>query len=131
MTRRLLAASRAASVLALLLAWPAFADTVEPPNISPPDSWAPRQAATLRVLNKLDSTVQSLTVHVGETAHVQTLSVTLRACAVRPPDLPADATAHLSVSNGDASFDNWILQNEPSINMFEDPVYDIQLAGCA
>ncbi len=85
------------------------------------------------MLNKLDSTVQTLNLHVGETAKLQTLSITLRACAVRPDGLPEDATAQLSVADsrdGEPGFEGWILEKEPSLNMLEHPVYDIQLAGC-
>ncbi len=109
------------------------ADVVTPPTISAPDSWVQRQSGTVRVLNKIDSTVQSLSLKVGETAKLQTLSITLRACAVRPDDLPRDAAAHLSVADsrqGAPDFDGWILQNEPAANMLEHPVYDIHLAGC-
>jgi hypothetical protein len=106
---------------------------IAPPAISPPDSWQPRDTGTLRVLNKLDSTVEPVTLKVGQTVHLQSLSITLQACDVRPADLPADATAHLQVADsrdGQPGFDGWILQNEPAVNMLEHPVYDIQLAGC-
>ncbi len=125
------------AALALLAALPAGAARAQdatPPSLSPPDSWQPRQSGTLRVLNKIDSTVRSLTLHLGETVRLQTLQITLRGCAVRPPDLPADAAAHLAVSDSreDAqTFDGWILQNEPAASMVEHPVYDIQLAGCS
>ncbi len=124
----------------LAVAWPlawaaaSSAETVQPPTISSPDAWVARQSATLRVLNKIDSTVRSVTIPVGGTATVQSLSIRLQACAVRPDDLPQDAAARLSVSEsaGDApAFDGWILQNEPAANMFEHPVYDIQLAACS
>jgi len=120
----------------LLLAWPGAmrAETVAPPSISPPDSWVQRNTGALRVLNKLDSTVQTLTLKVGETTTLQTLSITLLACAIRPDDLPADATAHLKVVDArpeQPGFEGWILKREPGINMFEHPVYDIQLAGCS
>jgi hypothetical protein len=120
-------------IAALLSPGLAGAEVVTPPTISPPDTWVPRTAGTLRVLNKLDSTVQTLTVHVGDTAHLASLAITLEACAVRPDDLPADATAHLKVVDSrpdQPGFDGWILQQEPAINIFEDPVYDIQLASC-
>jgi hypothetical protein len=111
----------------------ARAEVVTPPTISPPDTWLQRTAGTLRVLNKLESTVQTLALHVGETAHLASLTITLEACAVRPDDLPADSTAHLKVvdSRSDQpAFEGWILQREPAINIYEHPVYDIQLAGC-
>jgi hypothetical protein len=125
--------SCAVLILALSLPGIAAAEVVTPPAISPPDTWVQRQAGTLRVLNKLDSTVQTLTLHVGQTTQLQSLSITLEACAVRPDDLPADATAHLKVTDSrpdQPGYDGWILQQEPAINLFEHPVYDIQLAGC-
>ncbi len=119
----------------LALAQPgAVAETVTPPALSPPDSWVPRQNGTLRVLNKLNSTVTTLTLHVGEARTLQSLTVRLRACAVRPPDLPRDATAQLTVTDsreGAPGFEGWILANEPAAAMLEHPVYDIQLAGCS
>ncbi len=121
-------------LLAVLAASHAWAESVTPPTISAPDTWQPRQTGTVRVLNKTDSTLQSLTLRVGETTHLQSLSITLQGCAVRPPDLPADAAAHLVVTDSrqDApAFDGWLLLNEPAANMFEHPVYDLQLAGCA
>ena len=84
-------------------------------------------------MNKLDSTVQTLSLHVGETVTFQSLKISLVGCAIRPPDLPADAGAHLTVVDsrpGMEPYDNWILKNEPAINMYEHPVYDIQLASC-
>ena len=122
------------ALLFLCVTLPAFAEPVTPPEISPPDTWQPRQSGTLRLLNKLDSTTNTLTMHVGETRRVESLSITLKACDVRPPDLPQDATAQLSVVDsreGAPGFDGWILANEPAAAMFEHPVYDIRLAGCA
>jgi hypothetical protein len=119
--------------LLIVLAGPALADPVPAPVISPPDTWVPKQSGTLRVLNKLESTVQTVTLRVGQSQTLQSLSITLQACEVRPPDLPQDSTAHLAVTNSqndDAGFNGWILQNEPAANMLQDPVYDIQLAGC-
>ncbi len=106
---------------------------VSPPTISAPDTWVKSPSGTLRVLNKLDSTVQSVTLAVGQTISFESLSITLQACDVRPPDLPQDAAAHLVVTDsrgGEPGFDGWILQKEPAVNMLEHPVYDIQLAGC-
>jgi hypothetical protein len=121
------------AAVCLLASVAAHAETATPPVLPPPDSWVPHQAGTLRVLNKLDSTVQVLNLHVGETAKLQSLSITLRACAIRPEGLPEDATAQLSIVDsleGQPGFEGWILEKEPSLNMLEHPVYDVQLAGC-
>ena len=117
----------------VFVAFPALAESVTPPDISPPDTWQPRQSGTLRLLNKLDSTTSTLTLHVGETRRVESLSITLKACDVRPPDLPQDAAAQLTVADsreGAPGFDGWMLANEPAAAMLEHPVYDIRLASC-
>jgi hypothetical protein len=120
--------------VALLLATSAGAEEVKPPDLSPPDTWQPRQSGTLRVMNKIDSTVASVTLHVGETTTFQSLQITLSGCFVRPPDLPADAAAHLVIADkrpDQPGFNGWVLKNEPALNMLEHPVYDVQLAGCS
>ena len=86
------------------------------------------------MLNKLDSTVTTLTLKVGESKTLQSLTIRLHACAIRPADLPQDATAQLSVADSREAapgFEGWILANEPAAAMLEHPVYDIQLAGCS
>ncbi|MGR3717025.1 MAG: DUF2155 domain-containing protein [Thermohalobaculum sp.] len=126
--------TRAALLLAALLATAARAEEIKPPDLSPADSWQKRDTATLRVLNKIDSTVETISVRTGDTIRYQTLSITLAGCYVRPADLPADATARLTIvdtRDGMSAFSGWILQKEPALNMLEHPVYDILLAGCA
>jgi hypothetical protein len=103
-------------------------------DISPPDAWVARTTATLRVMNKIDSTVQSLTVPVGGTGQYESLSIKVSGCFVRPPDLPADAAAHVDITDNrpdQPGLNAWILKNEPALNMLQHPVYDVQLAGCA
>jgi len=118
----------------LLLCAPAYAaEPVPPPTISAPDSWVPKPNAVVRVLNKIDSTVQEITLKPGEVVTVQSLNLSMQGCFVRPQDLPADATAHLKIDDtrpDNPGFDGWILKNEPSLNMLEHPVYDVQLVGC-
>ena len=52
--------------------------------MSPPDTWVAKGGAVLRVLNKIDSTVQELTLKAGETQQVQSLSLSVEGCFVRP-----------------------------------------------
>jgi len=103
-------------------------------ELSPPDAWLPRRGGTLRVMNKIDSTVQTLSVPVGGSVTYQSLTIKMSGCFVRPPDLPADAAAHLTITDSrpdQPGFDAWMLQKEPALNMLEHPVYDVQLVGCA
>lgn len=122
-----------AMVSVLCVAASALGQEVKPPDLSPPDSWEPRQTGTLRIMNKIDSTVQELTLHTGQTVQYESLSVTLTACFVRPPDLPADAAARLTIIDSRPEtprFSGWMLKREPALNMLEHPVYDVQLVGC-
>ena len=123
-----------ALLLAIASARPASAaEEVKPPDMSPPDTWQPVQQGSLRIMNKIDSTMETITVKVGTTTTYQSLALTLSGCFVRPQDLPADAAAHLKIEDhrpDSRGFDGWILKREPALNLFEHPVYDVQLAGC-
>jgi hypothetical protein len=123
----------AGMLVALVAGRAAGAEEIKPPDLSPPDSWQPRQSGTFRVMNEIDNTVQAVTIGVGAQVQFQTLTLKLSGCFVRPPDLPEDAAAHLAISDtreGGAAFDGWMLKKEPALNMLEHPVYDVQLAGC-
>lgn len=119
---------------ALAVAAPCLAaEEVKPPDLSPPDTWLPVQQGSIRIMNKIDSTVQTVPLKVGQTATYQSLSVTLTGCFVRPQDLPADAAARLQIVDhrpDSPAFNGWMLKREPSLNLYEHPVYDVQLAGC-
>jgi hypothetical protein len=109
------------------------AEEVKPPDLSPPDTWLPVQQGSIRIMNKIDSTVQNVPLKVGQTVTYQSLSVTLTGCFVRPQDLPADAAARLQIVDhrpDSPAFNGWMLKREPSLNLYEHPVYDVQLAGC-
>ena len=125
---------RRAALVFLLAAAPALAGEVKPPDLSPPDSWQARQTGTIRVMNKIDSTVQAVTLAVGAQTVINSLTIKLTGCYVRPGDLPADAAAHLQITDSRDTadgFDGWMLQKEPGLHMLEHPVYDVQLASCS
>jgi hypothetical protein len=103
------------------------------PTLSPPDTWLPRTTAEIQVLDKVNAQSSTLTLKVGQVAENASLSITLRACDVRPPDLPADATAYLDIADsrrGAPGFHGWIFANEPALSMLEHPIYDLRLLGC-
>jgi hypothetical protein len=121
---------------ALLLVLPllcAAADAPAPPSGSPPDTWLPRTTADIQVLDKVNAQSGTVTLKVGQVAENASLSITLRGCAVRPPDLPQDATAYIDVADsrkGAPGFHGWIFANEPSLSMLEHPIYDLRLLAC-
>ena len=110
-----------------------------PPAVAPPttmerpNSWLPATTVKLQALDKVNAQAAALTVKVGQTATFGSLSITAKACVVRPPDQPADAAAFLDITDShpdSANFDGWLLQAEPSLSMLQHPVYDLRVTGC-
>ena len=110
---------------------PSPATPPAPAGVALPDTWINRPKARLLVLNKLSAVTRRLTVPVGGTVRLGRLSVTVRACVVRPPTMPGDAAAFLAISGGPAPFARWTLRNEPWIGAFQTATYSITLGGCA
>lgn len=127
-------------VVATLLAQAAAAQDAAPPpppstrsTSSKPDIWLPRPAADLMGLDKITARLTALSVKVGETVAFGTLKITLRACNVRPPDVPADQAAFLDITDTrdpGFSFHRWVLTSDPAVTVVEHPVYDVRLVGC-
>jgi hypothetical protein len=99
-----------------------------------PNKWVPQTSAVIRVLNKVDAISRDVTVNVGQTADVGSLSIKVQACVARPPDQPADAAAFLVISDGhkdEAGFQGWSLADEPWVSMLQNPVYNVRVVGCS
>ena len=115
--------------------WAQAAVGVAPPAMYPADLWQGRTQAVIRVLNRLDAHIETLTVPVSGSATYGTLSVAVEACVSRPETLPADAGVLLHLRDtGDsarAPFDGWMLQNEPSVATYGSPLYDVRVVSCA
>jgi hypothetical protein len=115
-------------------AWAQAPAAPAPPPPGPaPDAWIARPIVDLITLDKVSARATPLSGKVGEELHVGTLTVVARACMVRPPDAAADAAAFLDITDarpGIAPFHAWMLLAEPSLTIYEHPVYDIRLAGC-
>jgi hypothetical protein len=95
--------------------------------------WVPRGTADLIALNKIDAQSTRLQVPVGQSVQYGSLSIAVRSCQVRPADMAPDATAWIDIADsrpGAPGFHGWMLENEPNLNSFEHPVYDVRLAGC-
>jgi hypothetical protein len=108
------------------------APSPSPPGPAP-DAWIARPIVDLMALDKVSARATPLSGKVGETLHFGSLTVVARACVVRPPDAAADAASFLDITDarpGIAPFHAWMLLTEPSLSIYEHPVYDIRLAGC-
>lgn len=108
------------------------AEPITPPAMYPPDTWAGRSAAVVRVLDKLDAHVETLTIPAGQRGGYKSLGVAVRSCLQHPPGLAPDSAAFLSVQDANAApvFSGWMFSAEPFIAVFESPVYGVQLVSC-
>jgi len=114
---------------------PAVAPPARPPaTVERPNVWLPATVAKLQTLDKVNAQATELTIKVGQSATFGSLTITVKACNVRPPDQPADAAVYLDVTDShpdSPGFDGWILRDEPSVSMMEHPIYDLRVTGCA
>lgn len=98
-----------------------------------PNTWLPATLVKLQALDKVNAQTAALTIKVGESASFGSLTITAKACVVRPSDQPADAAAFLTVTDSHADsqgFTGWMLEDEPSVSMMENPIYDLRVTGC-
>ena len=103
------------------------------PAPPPVNVWLPKPVADLVALDKVTARATRLTVRVGQSVAFGPLSIAVRACEVRPPDQPADATAFLDITDahpGAAQFHGWMLVSAPAVSMLEHPIYDVRVTGC-
>ncbi len=108
-------------------------DATEAQAPPPPVPWLPKNTAQVQALDKVNARGSLLTIKVGQSAVFGSLTIAVKACSVRPPDVPADAAAFLTVTdkNPDApGFSGWMLKSTPSVSMLEHPIYDVRIVGC-
>lgn len=117
-------------VLALAAAAPAWA--VDAP--SAPDAWVPRTTADLVLLEKTRAQTSQVSVAVGQSTTFGTLTIAVRGCVTRPPDLPQNSAAFLDITDSRAgaapAFHGWVLSNTPAVSQLEHAVYDLRLVAC-
>ena len=103
------------------------------PTFERPNVWVPGSVAKLVALDKVNAQAKDLTIKVGESATFESLTISVKACVVRPADQPADAAVYLHVTDShpdSPGFDGWMLENEPSVSMMQHPIYGLRVAGC-
>jgi hypothetical protein len=96
-------------------------------------TWVPQGAAQVQVLDKVNAQNAVLTLKVGEQATYESLTIQLQACSIHPPDQPQDAAAYLNITDSHADepgFQGWMLADDPSASMLENPIYDVRVVRC-
>ncbi len=110
-------------------------DAVAPPAApaAPAPAWVARSTADLTALDKVSAKTMPLAIAVGGHAAFGTLTIAVRACEVRPPELASDATAFVDVTDanpGAPQFHGWLVRSAPAVSALQHPLYDLRLAGC-
>jgi hypothetical protein len=104
----------------------------------------PMQSVEIRALDKQTGRTRDLAVPVGESAAFDGISISARACYVRPADETPESSAYLEVfenrdsRRGDAGaragskqiFAGWMFASSPALSAMEHPTYDIWVLGC-
>ncbi len=93
----------------------------------------PRHTAELQILDKVDATHETRDVAVGASVTVGEITIAVASCLVRPPDQERDAAVYINVTDKNpaiAPFHGWLLAAEPSVSVFEHPIYDVRVTGC-
>jgi hypothetical protein len=96
-------------------------------------AWLQKDTALVQALDKVNARSKLLTIKVGQSATFGTLTIAVRACSIRPPDAPADATAFLTITDKNPQapgFAGWMLKATPSVSMLAHPIYDVRVVGC-
>lgn len=104
-----------------------------PPAMPYPNLWVPRPLGDVQLLDKVNATVKSVTLKLGDSVSFGSLVVTLRTCVSRPTDQPQDSAAFLDIADnrkGQPGFKGWMFASEPEVSMMEDPIYDVRLNSC-
>jgi hypothetical protein len=97
-----------------------------------------QRVAVLGILNKRNGIVQNVTLRPGQSIRWKDVIVRLRACEKTAPWEPEDLTGafvQVDVHQPDKSwkrvFSGWLYKESPSLNVVENPVYDVWPKSCA
>ncbi len=98
-----------------------------------PVTSVPRQAATLRGLDKMTGLARDIDVTVGETVEYERLTIRLDACRSPAAGEKPDAYAFVEIVDRreDAPrFSGWMIASSPALNALDHPRYDVWVTSC-
>lgn len=106
----------------------------EQPGVTP----MAQRVAVLGLLNKRNGIVRDLTLRPGQAMRVKDVTVRLRACEATAPweaEKLTGAFVQVDRLRPDKQwvrrFSGWLYRESPSLNVIEDPVYDVWVKSCA
>jgi hypothetical protein len=107
-----------------------------PPPVTSETPMAER-VAVIGVLNKRNGIARDLTLHPGQAARLGDLIVRLRACETTADWEPEQLTGAFiqadkrgTDGNWRRIFSGWLYKESPSLNVVEDPLYDVWPKSC-
>ena len=97
-----------------------------------------QRVAVLGLLNKRNGIVRDLTLRPGQAMRVKDVTVRLSACEASAPweaEKLTGAFVQVDRQRPDGQwvrrFSGWLYKESPSLNVVEDPVYDVWVKSCA
>lgn len=97
-----------------------------------------QRVAVLGLLNKRNGIVRDLTLRPGQAMRVKDVTVRLSACEASAPweaERLTGAFVQVDRKRSDGQwvrrFSGWLYKESPSLNVAEDPVYDVWVKSCA
>lgn len=123
---------------------PVAEDPAAPTELTAPlfaantDTKTPREIV-LRVLNKVTTHSQDLTLEPGETTTFGKLQIEATNCFVSTPSSQSDSVALLTIRETPLEkkalpkllFHGWMYASSPSLTALEHPIYDVTMIDCA
>ncbi len=94
----------------------------------------PQRVARIAALNKQNGRVQEFAVHPGSRVAYGRLAINVRACETTPPwERPSLSGAFVQIDDVETKkrlFSGWLFAETPSLNSFDNPVYDVWVRSC-
>ena len=117
---------------------PVITNAAAPPSVNQPGVTPMGQrVAVLGLLNKRNGIVQNVALHPGQSVRWKDMVVRLRACEATAPweeEKLTGAFVQVDVQRPDKVwarvFSGWLYKESPSLNVVENPVYDVWPKSC-
>jgi hypothetical protein len=117
---------------------PVITNSTVPPSVNQPGVTPMGQrVAVLGILNKRNGIVQNVSLHPGQSVRWKGVVVRLRACETTAPweqEKLTGAFVQVDVQRPDKAwgrvFSGWLYKESPSLNVVENPTYDVWPKSC-
>lgn len=98
------------------------------------EGWIRRTVAVVRILNKLEASAEVVKIPVSQSIRYKTLTIEAQNCVTRSETSFSDSAAFLHITDTKLTtlnFAAWMFSSEPAVSVFEHPLYNVSVVGCA